>query len=166
MKSIKTMAALAAGLAFAVSSHAATYSFSGFFGEASPSGDFTATFSFTVPAVIGADTTIAAADMTQCQTPAGQCVSAAFYMDAAAAGLAPEHPEWEAIGFSNDSGTSYYYFDASTFATDGVHADVFGIGPATLDVNTAAAVPEPAPVSMALAGLGLLGLALRRRGVR
>lgn len=166
MTPIKTMAALAASLAFAASAHAATtYSFSGFFGQPSPSGDFTATFSITVPSLITADTVIDASGMTQCQTPVGACTSVGFYVDAAAAGFAPEHPEWEAIAFSNDQGTSYYYFDGTTFTTDGVHSDVFGIGPATLDVRTAA-VPEPASMSLLLAGLGLMGVAARRRAAR
>lgn len=167
MKSIKTMAALAAGLAFAVSSHAATYSFSGFFGEPSPPGDdYTATFSFSLPAPITADATVAAASMSQCRTPLGACIAASFYVDAAAAGLAPGHPDWEAVSLSNTDGyTVYWYFDATTFTTDGAHDAVFGDGPATLTALTSA-LPEPAPASLALAGLALLGTAPRRRAAR
>jgi len=166
MKSI-TILAFAAGLALTIPCRAATYSFSGFFGEPLPPGqtDYTATFDFTIPGEITSDTTIAASSMSECMTHASPCVSATFYMDSAAAGLS-SHSDWEALGLSTSTTTAYYYFEGPAFGVDGTHADVDGDGPATLTVS-ASAVPEPA--SLALIGLGLpllLVASVKRRRAR
>jgi len=166
MKSIALLS-FVASVALADPCQAATYSFTGFFGETLPPGqtDYTATFDFTLPGVISLDTEIAASSMSDCSTHASACVGATFYMDAAAAGLDPEHPDWQAIALSTSSVTTYYYFEAPAFAVPGVHASV-GVGnPGTLTVSPSA-VPEPGSPGLMLSALGLLlgvSTSLRRR---
>jgi hypothetical protein len=164
MKSTLLVAMIAAGLAISLPGHAATYSFSGFFGETLPPGqtDYTATFSFTTTGFITSDTTILASEMTECSTHASACASATFYTNAAAAGLSPDHPDREAIAFSGQYSTSYYYFEAPAFTVDGVHTAVQGVGPGTLTVN-ASAVPEPSPIALLGVGLPVLMVASIRR---
>jgi hypothetical protein len=124
-----------------------------------------ATFRFSIASPISADTTIAASAMTSCMTHASACESATFYIDAAAAGLAPDHHDWQGVELASAYSASYYYFEAPTFTADGMHADVFGVGPATLTVD-APPVAEPATIALLGAGLPLLLAASRRkRGV-
>jgi len=164
MKLKSILATMVAGLAISTATHAATYSFTGFFGEPLPPGqtDYTATFSFSTAGYITSDTVILASAMKTCTTHASACASATFYSDAAAAGLAPAHPEWEAIGFTSQYSTSYYYFDAPTFTVDGTHTSVFGVGPGTLTISPSA-IPEPSQTILLGAGLPLLFAAFTRR---
>lgn len=160
----KTLAALAAGLALSLQCQAATYSFSGFFGEPLPPGDdYTATFTVSLASPVATDLTLDAGQLSNCATPRGHCTGVSFYVDAAAAGLAPDHPDWEALALSNDHGyTIYYYFEDPAFTVDGVYAEQLN-GASTLRVSDVSAVPEPASAAFAAAGLLLLAGRLRRR---
>jgi hypothetical protein len=157
LKSTICALALATGLAFSVSGHAAvTYSFL---------APFASGFDLTVANDIDSDTEIGASMMTSCWSISGSCESATFYMNAAAAGLGP-HPDWEAIGLRTTNGTTfYYYFEAPAFATEGVNPSVYGAGYASLKVTS---IPEPSSLLLMSAGLGLglFQVLARRRHVR
>jgi hypothetical protein len=144
LKSTISALALAAGLAFSVSGHAAvTYSFF---------APFASGFDLTVANDITSDTEIGASMMTSCWSISGTCESATFYMNAAAAGLGPE-PDWEAIGLRTTGGsTSYYYFEGPAFDTEGMNPSVDGADYASLTVTS---VPEPTSLLLMSAGLGL-----------
>lgn len=167
MNRLFKLAVATAAIAISQCGHAATYSFTGFFGESLPPGqsDYTATFELTLPGPVTAQTTIPAADLTSCMTHAEACTAVTFYPDAAAAGLAPA-TDWQAIGLSTASVTTFYYFDPSSFTTDGVYGEVAGFNPATLTVSDVSAVPEPTAAAMfGIATLGLAAIGRRRRAM-
>jgi len=166
MKRLFKLAVATVAIAVSQCGHAATYSFTGFFGESLPPGqsDYSATFELTLPAPVTVDTTVLAAGLTSCMTHAEACTAVTFYVDASVAGLSPGN-DWQAIGLSTASVTSYYYFQPSSFTTDGVY-DVVGFNPATLTVSGVSAVPEPAAAAMfGIAALGLAAIGRRRRAI-
>ena len=167
MKRLFKLAVATAAIAISQCGHAATYSFTGLFGEALPPGqsDYTATFELTLAAPVTVDETVPAADLTSCMTHAEACTAVTFYVDAAAAGLAPG-TDWQAISLSTASLTAFYYFSPSAFTTDGVYGELAGFNPATLSVSGASAVAEPTAGAMfGIATLGLIAIGRRRRAM-
>lgn len=129
-----------------------TYSFDGLYSN----NDFV----LTVPDYLTVDTDVAPSAMVSCQTADLACANVHFFQDARAAGLTFQS-DVEAIGFSNTSGlTTYYYFAAPAFATSGIYYSVLSGNPAILTISS---VPEPANSLSWLAGLGLVGAATARR---
>lgn len=140
---------------------AATYSFSGFFGEVLPPGrtDHTATFSVTFEDFVRVDASLPASALSNCSAPATPCARVDFFLDARASGLTLDAGV-EAIALTSTGGTTgYFYFESPAFATPGTYESMYGFNPGTLIV----AVPEPDIAVLTLAGLPLLLLAARLR---
>lgn len=164
MKKFKRLALLLAGAVLSFQSYAATYTFSGFFGELLPPGetDYTVTFSLWLPDFVVANTLIPASAISSCTTHASPCASVTFHVDAAADGLVLD-PGVQAIEFTSVSGLSgYYYFSAPAFATPGSYASLYGFNPATLVVS----VPEPSTYYCLLLGIVITTAVARRSQAR
>jgi len=113
---IKTkLATLAATALMSLPSSATvTYAYSNIFDSG--------TFALSVPDFIRSDTFIPVSDMTECTMPLGSCVGVRFYSDAAADGLAPDHPDWEALALiSSRTGGRIYYFEWPAFLQPGTY---------------------------------------------
>lgn len=121
-------------------------------------------FTLTVPDFITAQTLFTAAQFDSCSTTNGPCLGAEFYPITAGI-LGPN--EFDAIRFDHTLGNSYHYFADGAFVTPGSYVTLSGVE-GTLQVTDLSppAVPEPTTWAMLVAGFGITGAVLRRRGTR
>ncbi|WP_250890697.1 PEPxxWA-CTERM sorting domain-containing protein [Sphingobium nicotianae] len=130
-------------------------------------------FSLTVPSFLTGDPSFPAASLTNCsisttmQPTGGSCYNQDFY----------SNPRRDYLGFGTDTtlnplSWTYYNFASGAFTAPGTYASLptpgYGTGQILVelvaDIDTPA-VPEPAAWAMMLAGLGLVGGAMRRRSM-
>ena len=96
-------------------------------------------------------------------TPGGQlvcdvCDHVSFYYDGVSRGFTATPSN--VVGYGVTDGEYVFYFDPSSFTTDGVYTDVIGLwfpNQGTLTVSGASTVPEPS--GLLLLGTGVLSLA-------
>jgi len=125
----------------------------------------TGSFRYTAPDFITSNTDVPAASLDSCASPAGTCGTMQFFADSSV--LTGGGPDlYDAIGFTVDLSTAFYYFDNGIFSTPGSFATVlFGEQQAgRLTVSESGNVPEPAP--LALISIALVALCIARKAAR
>ena len=170
LQTLAIAAAMLAGLPAAANA-AVTYVFTADSSSVLDERTYTGGFTLTTNDYITANNTFAVADLTSCTVTlsdgvAGACGDQNVYVG----------PSNDIVGFAFTSadGGLYainYFFDAGTFAANGAYAtnDVIRDHRGTLTVSGFAepatgGVPEPATWALMIAGFGLAGASLRRRG--
>ena len=122
----------------------------------------TGSFTYTAPDFVTSNKDVPAAALDTCTSPAGTCGTMQFFADSS--GLTGGTDLYDAIGFTVDLSTAFYYFADGIFSTPGSFATVlFGEEQAgRLTIREGANnVPEPAP--LALISIGLVALYIARR---
>jgi hypothetical protein len=137
----------------------------------SPAETFSGSFSYIAPDFITPNTTVPLGDLTSCSV-IGSLGPATCRDQFFSTGLADGH---ETIGFGV-SGVSggpaiFYYFAGTPFGAAGTYeTDFFGDDQrgelVVTDLGPSGGIPEPDTWSLMIAGFGLAGAALRRRGAR
>lgn len=133
-----------------------TYTFSGFSSIVNAPQSFT----LTLPDFLTADTFVPASEFDSCVGGGEDCTGLQF-------NLVDPHNNfsWSLIDFKTTNTGTFYYFDTSAFTTPGTHTNEYvDFNPASLTVRVDPVnVAEPATLAMLLGGLGLAGVAVRRR---
>ena len=84
------------------------------------------------------------------------CTSVAF------ATLFNDSAQPDDVSFNEVGGSGYSYFDADTFQEDGTHVGTFGSIDVTGSPDGVSAAPEPSTWLLMFAGIGGIGMMLRR----
>jgi hypothetical protein len=125
--------------------------------------DFTnATFTLTLPASVVVNTDF----LPGAQLTCNMCNHVEFIVDAVAAGFTTTPSTIVSYGIAGTGSSYFFYFDPGVFSANGVYNSILlnGYQDAVLTVSGAGgAVPEPSTLGLALAGVGVLALRLRRR---
>jgi hypothetical protein len=162
-----TTAAMFTALAAAPAHAAVTYSFTALSSFEFDGETATGSYSFTVADFIDAPTTIALAHLSTCSVTTsegpGHCLDQSFKYHVNGPGDANEVATLDFFAPATAGTSIFYYFAPGSFEHVGTYDSiVLGAQQAGTLTVSLSAVPEPSSLGLMAAGLGLLGVALRR----